>query len=111
MRLTNFQTESILQLAKKYFGTDAEVFLFGSRTDDTSRGGDIDLFITGVKDEENLNISNKIRFLAELKKKIGDQKIDVILDKESLRKERESFYKSILKSKQKLQLQPRDERS
>ena len=111
MRLTNFQIESIILLTKKYFGTDAEVFLFGSRTDDTLRGGDIDLFITGVKDKENLNVSNKIRFLTALKKKIGDQKIDVILDKESLQRERESFYKSILKSMQKLQLQPRDERS
>jgi len=55
----------------------AEVFLFGSRVDDTRRGGDIDLYVeTGL--DENL-LKHKARILARLWDRIGAQRIDIIL--------------------------------
>jgi hypothetical protein len=45
MRLSEFEIESIKSLACRHFGTDVQVFLFGSRTSNQQRGGDIDLVI------------------------------------------------------------------
>ena len=75
MRLSEFEIETIKELAEKHFGEGTTVYLFGSRTDENKKGGDIDLFIT-IKDEKRLNIEAKVQFLAELKTKIGDRKID-----------------------------------
>lgn len=79
MRLTETDILSIQRSAEKIFGRDVHVFLFGSRVDDTLKGGDIDLL---VKTEQNqMTGRNKVLFLVELKKQIGDQKIDVVYDK------------------------------
>ena len=45
MRLTPIQHKQILQVAHLNFGTDANVWLFGSRVDDKQRGGDVDLYV------------------------------------------------------------------
>lgn len=52
--------------------------LFGSRADDSKRGGDIDLYI-----ETNLTqgvIEKKIKLLVKLKDHLGDQKIDIVIN-------------------------------
>ena len=43
MRLTEFEINVIKQSARDVFGSDVQFFLFGSRVDDTKKGGDIDL--------------------------------------------------------------------
>jgi predicted nucleotidyltransferase len=45
MRLTSEQISTTKAAAAEYFGADAAVLLFGSRTDVDARGGDIDLYI------------------------------------------------------------------
>ena len=45
MRLSEKERESIKQAAKEVWGDKATIYLFGSRTDNTKRGGDIDLYI------------------------------------------------------------------
>ena len=45
MRLTAEQAAIIRSAAAEVFGSDARVWLFGSRVDDGKRGGDIDLLI------------------------------------------------------------------
>ena len=45
MRLTLNYRDIIVTTAKQMLGDDAMVWLFGSRTDDTQKGGDIDLYI------------------------------------------------------------------
>jgi predicted nucleotidyltransferase len=93
MRISEKEIESIKILAEKIFGVGTKILLFGSRTADNKRGGDIDLFITNNK-KENLTLTAKINFLVELKLLIGEQKIDVVLDTESTRSKKQ-FYKSI----------------
>ena len=45
MRLTHTQIDTIRAATSQNFGADALVWLFGSRVDDTRRGGDVDLYI------------------------------------------------------------------
>ncbi len=45
MRLNNEQIAVIVEAVADLGGSDAEVFLFGSRVDDEARGGDVDLLI------------------------------------------------------------------
>ncbi len=45
MRLSTTQTRLILHCIHQQFGADASVMLFGSRLDDTARGGDVDLLV------------------------------------------------------------------
>ncbi len=77
MRLTIEQQEAIKTVFKQVF-TQGKVILFGSRVDDTKRGGDIDLFIDTQQNTQDL-FTLKIEFLVKLKNKIGSQKIDLVL--------------------------------
>ena len=45
MRLSTSQTRQILDCVRQQFGADAQAMLFGSRLDDTARGGDVDLLV------------------------------------------------------------------
>jgi uncharacterized protein len=79
MRLEKFEIDSIKDLAQLHFGTDVQVILFGSRTSDSKRGGDIDLFIR-KQNGDKPDIRSKINFITDLIFRIGEQKIDVVLD-------------------------------
>lgn len=79
MRLSEFEIERIKSLANLHFGEDTQVFLFGSRTNDRHRGGDIDLFIRNPNGE-HLKIRTKINFITDLILQIGEQRIDVVLE-------------------------------
>jgi predicted nucleotidyltransferase len=92
MRLSEFEIECIKSLANLHFGKDAQVFLFGSRTKDQSRGGDIDLFIRNPNGAR-LKIRTKIDFITDLVLQIGEQKIDVVLENPAT--ENSGFMKSI----------------
>ena len=78
MRLTDRQKERIRETAAECFGSTVEVMVFGSRVDDSARGGDIDLLIITDTDGRSAR-SAKIRFLVKLKQRIGDRHIDVVL--------------------------------
>ena len=75
MRLTDFEANAIKQSACEVFGAKTQVFLFGSRTDDSKKGGDIDLYI---KAETGKDLKHKIKYLLMLEQKMGEQKIDII---------------------------------
>jgi len=45
MRLTLSQTQLITDSVHRHFGAQAKIWLFGSRTDDCKRGGDVDLYV------------------------------------------------------------------
>ena len=93
MRISKDEQAIIKRLAKQEFGGGTHVYIFGSRTDDNKKGGDIDLFVTN-QSQQKLTLKAKIRFLAKLKSVIGDQKIDVVLDTKATQSKK-SFYQSI----------------
>lgn len=78
MRLTQEQIQAIKQTADTVLGKDARVILFGSRTDDTKKGGDIDLLF-----ETDQAIANRATTMGALYvaliRKLGDRKIDILL--------------------------------
>ena len=78
MRLTPTQARIIRETVRSMLGPGARVRLFGSRTDDTARGGDIDLFV-----EADQLLANRAaaasRLAAQLQLALGDQRIDIIL--------------------------------
>ena len=82
MRLNEYEVKSIKESFLSVF-KEGEIYLFGSRVDDTKKGGDIDLYIQ--TSNERAILENKITFLLMLKEKIGEQKIDVVLSKETSR--------------------------
>ena len=78
MRLSLQQINVIQDAVSELAGKDATVRLFGSRTDDNARGGDIDLLVEIPRAVENsawlsAKISGRISYL------LDGQKVDVIL--------------------------------
>ena len=94
MRLSEKQIKAIVDSAREIYGQDVKVFLFGSRTKNNLKGGDIDLMILAEKTK--MTLKNKISFLVSLKKKIGEQKIDVVYDR---KKNNTSFMTDIRKER------------
>jgi predicted nucleotidyltransferase len=45
MRLQHSQIDSITSIVTRYAGNGCRIFLFGSRINDSARGGDVDLFV------------------------------------------------------------------
>ena len=82
MRLTDDEIIAIKTSFATAFG-EGDVHVFGSRVDNDARGGDIDLYLCPkVVDNE---FKQKIDFLVELKGMIGEQKIDVVVARDSER--------------------------
>jgi predicted nucleotidyltransferase len=78
MRLSNKQKEIIEKTAVAHFGNAVKVYLFGSRVHMEQKGGDIDLLFE-VESDERISVKKKIAVLVDLKKGLGDQKIDVVI--------------------------------
>ncbi len=85
MRLTTQQVAAIRQIAAECFGDEALIYLFGSRLDDSGRGGDIDLYVETEECEIARVLKAKYDFLAKLKQRIGDQRVDVVVNYPSRR--------------------------
>lgn len=79
MRLTSQAQAAIIQTFQNFFSAEDHIWLFGSRVDDTKRGGDIDLYIETQENDTRKLRDQKIKFLVNLEKKIGEQKIDVVI--------------------------------
>lgn len=77
MRLTPEQINIIKEKTALIFGDDSKIYLFGSRTDDNKKGGDIDLFIDLDKEIES-PVLKTIRLNGLIQQAIGMQKIDII---------------------------------
>ncbi|KIM04076.1 MAG: DNA polymerase subunit beta [Sulfurovum sp. AS07-7] len=80
MRLLPYEIDSIKKAFLQNFD-DGKIYLFGSRVDDTQRGGDIDLYLCPSQkfDDERVRRRN---FLIMLDECIGEQKIDVVMAKD-----------------------------
>lgn len=77
MRLTDFEVQAIRRAVSRHFEPHARVYLFGSRVDDTKKGGDIDLFVeTNLQGTELLRA--KLKTMSDIQRAIGDRKIDIV---------------------------------
>ncbi len=96
MRLTLSEKQTIRSVFQKFSTQNSKVFLFGSRLDDSKKGGDIDLLLV-FETADLLNQFQRLDFLVQLKKEIGERKIDLTLALES-DLELDSFVKTIFDS-------------
>lgn len=78
MRLAEHEIDAIITCVLRHFGEGAVVRLFGSRTDDAAAGGDIDLHIV-AESADKAALSVELQFIVDLKDRIGEQRIDVIV--------------------------------
>ena len=78
MRLTSDQAHAIKQAVVRVLGLPVRIWLFGSRVDDTARGGDIDLLV-----ETDAVVPSRAeaicRLYGALVMALGDRRIDVLL--------------------------------
>lgn len=74
MRLT---PEEHAEITRSITGRDpsATIYLFGSRVDDSARGGDLDLLVLSSE----IGLWDRLDILADLHRKFGEQKIDLVV--------------------------------
>lgn len=77
MRLSDKEKNALVQ-AIRGFDPQARIYLFGSRADDTQKGGDIDVLIFSHK----LSFEDKLNIKARLFEMIEEQKIDLLIAKD-----------------------------
>lgn len=76
MRLTQYELSAI-QEEVYHLDASAKIYLFGSRTNDDARGGDIDLLVLS----DTLDFRDVLRLRISILDRIGWQQLDVILRK------------------------------
>jgi len=78
MRLPPNQVQTIKGTVARLVGPASRVWLFGSRVDDSLRGGDIDLLV-----ESDEVVPDRVRLLCKLEgaliMALGDRKLDILL--------------------------------
>ena len=83
MRLTDMQIQTIRQLAQQIVGANATVRVFGSRLDDTARGGDLDLMLELSEPVGNPALM-AAQMSAQVSRAMHGRKVDVLLSAPNL---------------------------
>lgn len=76
MRLSEEEIKYIRDVIKRY-DNNSEIYIFGSRLDDSKKGGDIDIMVVS----KVINFEKILDIKAELYDKLGFRKIDLIVSK------------------------------
>lgn len=79
MRLTQQEITIIKSSVQEVMGENARVWLFGSRVDDSKRGGDIDLLVETDLSCPEERVLKAAQLWAKLQVRLGEQQIDIIL--------------------------------
>ncbi len=74
MRLTSSEIATIKDIIHAV-DSNAEIYLYGSRVDDTKRGGDIDLLVKS----NVIDFGQKLTLSSRLFDALGEQKVDVLI--------------------------------
>ncbi len=83
MRLTETRKNIIKSQVAVCFGSQARIWLFGSRVDDQMHGGDIDLYIeTRLSKAEAFQQEQQL--YAALQRELGEQRIDIVTHSEGM---------------------------
>ena len=77
MRLNSKERFAILSAFQSVLTCSYKLYLFGSRTDDTKKGGDIDLLVLVSCEDKDQIINLKSKLKLEIFKNIPEQKIDI----------------------------------
>ncbi len=80
VRIRDKDMQIILTAFKQHFSNNDHLWLFGSRVDMKRRGGDIDFYIETTESDVSEAIKKEKKFVIELWDKLGDQKIDTVLN-------------------------------
>ncbi len=93
MRLSKSELH-VLKSKLYSLSSKAKLYLFGSRVDDTKRGGDIDLLII----DDTLSKKDLRLLRVDFFKHFGEQKLDVVLDNGELKNPfvKQIFQKAVL---------------
>ena len=84
MRLTLHERSAIAEAARATLAAGTQVSLFGSRTDDKARGGDIDLLVeTPLPMPAAELVARRQAFVARLYRLLGERRIDVVVSSPS----------------------------
>jgi predicted nucleotidyltransferase len=78
MRLTPAQVEIIRGTAKQLLGSDVQITLFGSRVDDSGKGGDVDLMVE-VTHPLNEPALISAQLASQVSRGLGGRKVDVVI--------------------------------
>jgi predicted nucleotidyltransferase len=80
VRLTPQEQTAIADAARATLASGTRVSLFGSRVDDSARGGDIDLLLEASAPLTAAErVARRQAFVARLYRLIGERRIDVVL--------------------------------
>jgi predicted nucleotidyltransferase len=87
MRISESERNVIVEAVLK---TDprAKIWLFGSRADDSKKGGDIDIGILSC----GIDVMNEIKIKQRIFDKIGEQKIDLVISRNG----EQAFFKFVV---------------
>lgn len=80
MRLNPKEQNQIIYYARTYFNHEAKLYLFGSRADDSKKGGDIDLFLDSPTD---VDMQTQIHFLTAIYRHVTERKVDLLINSPS----------------------------
>ena len=79
MRLSQGEVEGITRAFSGFAMKGCSLYLYGSRTDDSLKGGDVDLHFEVPQHKLSDAKDQYLDFLVEMKRNIGDQKIDLLI--------------------------------
>ncbi|WP_346309141.1 nucleotidyltransferase domain-containing protein [Limnohabitans sp.] len=80
MRLSELEKHALKHAALECFGSGTRLRLFGSRAQDSRKGGDIDLLIESTLADPADIAKAHTRFLSQIYTRLGEQKVDVLID-------------------------------
>lgn len=80
MRLTKAERLAVLAACREHWPAGTRVFLFGSRTDDSARGGDVDLLVEVPHSLPARElVERRTRFVARVHALTEERRIDVVV--------------------------------
>ncbi len=99
MRLSEKEVKAFIQVLDPYLtDKNASLYLYGSRTQDHLKGGDIDLLLVLEDPQKAVPLlEKKYEILVRFKEKVGERKIDLTIAT-TLKTQTELFLKEIMKS-------------
>ncbi len=99
MRLKSEQVDVFIRVLDSYVnGSGSQLYLYGSRSQDHLKGGDIDILLIVSEEKLLKQIQNlKIKILTLFKKELGERRIDFLISSHD-RLTRDPFLNEALKT-------------